>query len=76
MARVKHRNRSNIIQIYLSSSEKSFPTKANNGYSKTPQKQDLDLKSHLMMTIEDFKKDIKRYRNTSELKKYRRTQVN
>jgi gas vesicle protein len=29
------------------------------GYLKTPEKQDSDLKSHLMMMIEEFKKDIK-----------------
>jgi hypothetical protein len=37
----------------------------------TPEKQDYDLKSHLMMIIEDVKKD-----KISPLKKYRRTQVN
>jgi hypothetical protein len=35
------------------------------------KKQDSDLKSHLMMMIEDFKKDINK-----SLKKYRRIQVN
>ena len=30
----------------------------NPGYPNTPEKQDSDLKSHLMMMIEDFKKDI------------------
>ena len=30
----------------------------NPGYPDTPEKQDSDLKSHLMMMIEDFKKDI------------------
>jgi hypothetical protein len=28
------------------------------GYPNTPGKQDLSLKSYLMMMIEDFKKDI------------------
>jgi hypothetical protein len=28
------------------------------GYPNTPEKQDSDLKSHLMMMIDDFKKDI------------------
>jgi hypothetical protein len=28
------------------------------GYPNTPEKQNSDLKSHLMMMIEDFKKDI------------------
>ena len=37
----------------------------------TPEKQDYDLESHLMIMIEDFKKDINK-----PLKKYRRRQVN
>jgi hypothetical protein len=28
------------------------------GYANTPQKQDTDVKSHLMMVVEDFKKGI------------------
>ena len=32
--------------------------KASPGYPNTPEKQDSDLKSHLMMMIQDFKKDI------------------
>jgi hypothetical protein len=36
-----------------------------------PEKQDMDLKSLLMMMMEDFKKDI-----NIPLKKYRRTHVN
>jgi hypothetical protein len=28
------------------------------GYPNTPEKQDSDLKSHLMRVIENFKKDI------------------
>jgi len=43
----------------LVSLEPSSFTKANTGYPNTLEKQDLDLKSHLMMIIEDFKKDIK-----------------
>ena len=42
----------------LASSEPSSPTTESLGYSNTPEKQDSDLKSHLMMIIEDFKKDI------------------
>jgi hypothetical protein len=53
----------------LTSSEPSSPTTANPGYPNTPEKQDYDLKSHLMM-IEEFKKKI------TQLKKYKRTQVN
>jgi hypothetical protein len=43
---------------------------ANPGYPNTQEKQDSDLKSHLMMMIEDFKKDI------TPSKIYRRAQVN
>ena len=39
-------------------SEPSSPTTASPGYPNKPEKQDLDLKSHFMMLIEDFKKDI------------------
>jgi hypothetical protein len=40
------------------SSESSSPTRASPGYTNTRKKQDLNLKSHLMMMIEDFKKYI------------------
>jgi len=59
MVRGKHRNPSNRNQDYMASSETSSPTKANTKYPSTPEKQDLDLKSYLIMMIEDFKKDIK-----------------
>jgi len=35
------------------------PTKENIGYPNTPEKQDLDLKLHFLIMMEDFKKDIK-----------------
>jgi hypothetical protein len=56
MARGKGKNISNRNQGYLASSESSSPTTASPGYSNTPEKQDSDLKSHVM--IEDFMKDI------------------
>jgi hypothetical protein len=53
----------------LESSEPNSPTIASPGYTITPKKQDMDLKSLLMMmTMENFKKEIK-----TPLKKYRRT---
>ena len=58
MARGKGKKISNGIQGYLASSEPSSPTIVSPGYHNTPEKQDSDLKSHLMMMIEDFKKDI------------------
>jgi hypothetical protein len=52
----KHKNIKN--QGYLASLEPNSPTIANPGYTVTPEKQDLDLKSLLMMMIEEFKKHI------------------
>jgi len=59
MARGKHRNPSNRNQDYMASSEPNSPTKANTEYPNTSGKQDPDLKSHLIMMMEDFKKDRK-----------------
>jgi hypothetical protein len=58
MAKGKHKNISNRNQDYLASSEPSSPTTVNPGYHNTPEKQDSDLKLHLMMMIEEFRKDI------------------
>jgi hypothetical protein len=58
MARGNGKNISNRNQAYLASSEPSSPITVSPGYPNTPEKQDSDLKSHLMMMIEDFTKDI------------------
>jgi hypothetical protein len=58
MAGDKCKNRSNRNQGYLASSEPNSPTIASPGYTITLEKQDLYLKSLLMMMIEDFKKVI------------------
>jgi chromosome segregation ATPase len=42
----------------LASSELNSSTIASPGYTITPEKQDMDLKSIFMMIMEDFKKDI------------------
>jgi hypothetical protein len=42
----------------LASSEASSPNTASPGYSNRLEKQDVVLKSHLMMLIEDFKEYI------------------
>ena len=55
---VRGKNISNRNQGYLSSSESSSPKTASPRHPNTPEKQDSDLKSHLMMVIENFKKDI------------------
>jgi F0F1-type ATP synthase membrane subunit b/b' len=54
----KHKNRSNRNQGYLASSEPNSSTITSPGYTIIPEKQDSDLKSLLMMVIEDFKKVI------------------
>jgi hypothetical protein len=41
----------------LTSSEPSPPTTASPGYSNASEKQVSDSKLHLMMMIQDFKKD-------------------
>jgi hypothetical protein len=58
MAGGKHKNRNNRKQGYLALSEPNSPAIASPGYSITSEKQDSDLKSLLMMMMEDFKKDI------------------
>ena len=58
MAGGKLKNRSNRNQGYLASSEPNSPTVASSGYTMTPEKQDMDLKSLLMMMMEDLKKEI------------------
>ena len=58
MARGKGKNISNRYQGYLSSSEPSSATRVIPGYPNSPEKQDSYLKSHFMMMIENFKKDI------------------
>ena len=58
MAGGKRNNRSNRNQGYLASSEPNSPTIASPGYTITTEKQDMDLKSLLMMMMEDFKKEI------------------
>jgi hypothetical protein len=58
MVRGKHKNRSNRNQGNLVSSEPNSPTIASYGYTITPEKQDMDLKSLVMMMMEDYKKEI------------------
>jgi predicted RNase H-like nuclease (RuvC/YqgF family) len=58
MVRGKGKKISNRNQGYLASSEPSSPITESPRYSNMPEKQDSDLKSHLMTMIEDFKEDI------------------
>jgi chromosome segregation ATPase len=56
MAKGKRKNLNNRNQDHSTSSELSTPTSASPEYPITREKQDLDLKSYLMMLIEDIKK--------------------
>jgi hypothetical protein len=56
MARGKVKDISNRKQGYLASLELSSPTTMSPSYCNTPEKQDTDLKSHLIMMIEDFRR--------------------
>ena len=58
MVRGKCKNISNRNQGYLASSEPSSSTTPSPGYPRTQERLDSDLKSHLMMMIEDFKNEI------------------
>ena len=57
MAKGQHKNPTNRNQGHMATSEPSSPTTASPGYPNTLEKQELDLKSYLMM-IEGFKKDL------------------
>jgi hypothetical protein len=58
MAKGKGKNLTNRNRGYLAISEPSYPNTASPGYLQQLEKQGLDLKSFLMMLIQDFKKDI------------------
>jgi chromosome segregation ATPase len=58
MAKGKHKNLTNRNQDHSPSSEPSTPTSASPGYPNTPEKLDPNLKAHLMMMVEDIKKDF------------------
>jgi hypothetical protein len=58
MVKGENKNLPSRSQGYLASPEPSSPTTASSGHLNTPEKQDVALKSHLMMLIEDFKENI------------------
>ena len=58
MVKGKHRNITNRNQGNMAPFKSNCPTTASPGYPNTPEKQDLDLRSHLMILNENFKKDI------------------
>lgn len=51
-------NPSSISQCHLTPSEHSCPTTASPEYPNTHEKQDFNLKSHLIKMVEDLKEDI------------------
>jgi hypothetical protein len=53
MAGGKHKKRNNRNQGYVASSELKSPTIARPGYTITPEEQYMDLKSFLMMMMDD-----------------------
>ena len=59
MAGGKNKNISNRNQGCLASSEPNSPTIASPGYTITPDKQDMGLKSLFMMMMKDLKKEIR-----------------
>jgi hypothetical protein len=61
MEKVKCKNLTIRNQDYLAPSEPSSLTTASSGFPNSPEKQEVDSKSYLMMLIEDFKKDINNY---------------
>ena len=70
IARHKGKIISNTTQGKFASSKSSSPNTVNPGYNNIPEKQDYDIKSYLMMMVEDFNTGI------SNSLKYRRTQIN
>ena len=85
MARGKRKNPTNRNQDHSPSSERSTPTPPSPGHPNTTKNLDPNLKTFLIMMVEDIKKDfhnslkeiqgalLKSYRS---LKKNRKTQPN
>jgi hypothetical protein len=59
MAQGKCKNLTNTNQDHSPSSEHSTPTSSSPAYHNILKMQDLDLKSYLLMLVEDLKKDFK-----------------
>jgi hypothetical protein len=58
MAKGKLKNLTNRNQDHSPSPEPSTLNSASPGYPNTPKKLDPELKSYLMMMVEDIKKDF------------------
>ena len=85
MAKGKRKNPTNRNQDHSPLSEWSTPTPPSPGHPNTTENLDPDLKTYLMMMVEDIKKNfnnsLKKYRITllksyKSLKKIRKTQSN
>jgi hypothetical protein len=55
----KRKNLTNRNQDHWASREHSTLTTSSPGYPNQPEKQDLDLKSYIMMLVEDFNNSLK-----------------
>ena len=73
MAGGKCKNRNNTNQGNLASSETNSPTIVSPAYTITPEKQNMDQNSLLMMMMEDFKKEINN--SLKEIQEYTGKQV-
>ena len=71
MAKGKLKNLTNRNQDHSASSEPRTPTTTSPEYPITPEKHYTDLKSYLIMVVEDFKKNV-----NTHLKKFKRTLLN
>jgi hypothetical protein len=58
MAKGKYKNLTNRNEDHSAPSKHNTRTTASPGYPNTPEKQDSDLKSYLMMLVKDLKKGI------------------
>ena len=72
IAKSKGKNLTNRNRGYLATSEPSYPNTACSGYLQQLEKEGLELKSHLIMLIEDFKKDINNFLEEIQENRFKR----
>jgi hypothetical protein len=58
MAKGKHKNPTNRNEDHSLSSESSTPTPPSPGHPNKPEKLEPDLKTYIMIMVEDIKKDF------------------
>jgi hypothetical protein len=71
MVKGKLKNLTNKKQEHWASSEPSTPTTTSPEYPNTHEKQDMDVKSYLMMVVKILRRAL-----ITHLKKYRTTLLN